>query len=70
MARHDKAQAVLELGAVDLVQACLARIEEFEPQVGAWAWLDGDHVCNRRRGLIICVSPVNPLGHCTVCWSV
>lgn len=30
------------LRAVDLVRACLARIEEAEPEVGAWAWLDGD----------------------------
>jgi Asp-tRNA(Asn)/Glu-tRNA(Gln) amidotransferase A subunit family amidase len=65
MAHHDKAQAVLELGAVemrarlaseamravDLVQACLARIEEFEPQVGAWAWLDGDHALQQARRL-------------------
>ena len=31
------------LRAVDLVRACLARIEEAEPNVGAWAWLDGDY---------------------------
>ncbi len=65
MAHHDRAQAVLELGAVemrdrlasgamravDLVQACLARIEELEPQVGAWAWLDGDHALQQARRL-------------------
>ena len=28
------------LRAVDLVRACLARISELEPQVGAWAWID------------------------------
>ena len=57
MAPSDKERAILgltavalrdrlaegSLRAVDLVQACLARIEEAEPQVGAWAWLDGDH---------------------------
>lgn len=30
------------LRAVDLTEACLARIEEREPEVGAWAWHDRD----------------------------
>jgi Asp-tRNA(Asn)/Glu-tRNA(Gln) amidotransferase A subunit family amidase len=65
MAPHDKAQAILGLGAVDmrdrlasgalravdLVEACLARIAELEPQVGAWAWLDGDHALQQARRL-------------------
>ncbi|KIN71116.1 amidase [Sulfitobacter guttiformis] len=65
MARQDKAQAILGLGAVamrdrlasgalravDLVEACLARIAELEPQVGAWAWLDGDHALEQARRL-------------------
>ncbi len=65
MARRDKTDAVLGLGAVelrdrlasgalkavDLVEACLARIAELEPQIGAWAWLDGDHALQQARRL-------------------
>ena len=54
MAHSDKTAAVLGLGAValrdrlasgalravDLVEACLARIETLEPEIGAWAWID------------------------------
>ena len=57
MAPRDKTGAVLGLEAVemrdrlasgalramDLVRACLARISELEPQVGAWAWIDEGH---------------------------
>lgn len=39
------------LRAVELVEACLARIAEVEPQVGAWAWLDGDHALAQARTL-------------------
>jgi Asp-tRNA(Asn)/Glu-tRNA(Gln) amidotransferase A subunit family amidase len=65
MAHQDKAQAILGLGAVemrdrlasgalrsvDLVEACLARIAELEPQIGAWAWLDGDHALQQAQRL-------------------
>jgi Asp-tRNA(Asn)/Glu-tRNA(Gln) amidotransferase A subunit family amidase len=65
MAHHDKAQSILALGAVemrdrlasgalravDVVEACLARIAELEPQVGAWAWLDGDHALQQAQRL-------------------
>ncbi len=65
MAHQDKAQAILGLGAVemrdrlasgalravDLVEACLARIAELEPQIGAWAWLDGDHAVQQAKRL-------------------
>lgn len=65
MAPRDSAQALLGLGAValrnrlasgavravDLVDACLARITELEPQVGAWIWLDGDHALEQARRL-------------------
>ncbi|MFN3972382.1 MAG: amidase [Gemmobacter sp.] len=37
--------------AVDLVEACLARIAEVEPEVRAWAWLDGDHALAQARAL-------------------
>lgn len=55
--RRMKQDALLELDSVNLRQrlasgalraselmaACLARIAEREPQIGAWAWLDADH---------------------------
>lgn len=37
--------------AVDLVQAYLARIAEVEPEVQAWAWLDGGHAVEQARAL-------------------
>ena len=37
--------------AVEYVEACLARIAEVEPQVQAWAWLDGDHALAQARAL-------------------
>jgi Asp-tRNA(Asn)/Glu-tRNA(Gln) amidotransferase A subunit family amidase len=39
------------LRATELVQACLAEIERREPDVGAWAWLDGDHALQQARAL-------------------
>ncbi|MBL4916159.1 amidase [Szabonella alba] len=39
------------LSAVELVEACLERIAELEPQVQAWAWLDGDHALAQARAL-------------------
>lgn len=65
MARNAKAQAILGLGAVelrgrlasgalravDLVEACLDTIAQLEPQVGAWAWLDGDHAMQQAQRL-------------------
>ncbi|MFN3721558.1 MAG: amidase [Paracoccaceae bacterium] len=39
------------LRAVEVVEACLARIAEVEPQVQAWAWLDGDHALEQARNL-------------------
>lgn len=65
MAPRDKRQAVLGLEAVemrdrlasgalrsvDLVRACLDRIAELEPQVGAWAWLDEDHALTQAQRL-------------------
>ncbi len=37
--------------AVDCVQAYLDRIAEVEPQVQAWAWLDGDYAVAQARAL-------------------
>ncbi|HMO73241.1 MAG TPA: amidase [Paracoccaceae bacterium] len=39
------------LSAVALVEACLARIAATEPEVQAWAWLDGDHAVAQARTL-------------------
>lgn len=39
------------LRAVELAKACLAEIERREPEVGAWAWLDGDHVLQQAKAL-------------------
>ncbi|PJF09038.1 amidase [Pseudorhodobacter sp. MZDSW-24AT] len=61
----DKTQAILSLSAVELrdrlasgalravelVEACLARIAAREPDVQAWAWLDGDYALEQARTL-------------------
>lgn len=39
------------LRAVELVEACLARIAAREPEVQAWAWLDGDYALEQARAL-------------------
>lgn len=39
------------LRAVELAEAYLDRIAAYEPQVQAWAWLDGEHVLNQARAL-------------------
>ncbi|TGD64605.1 amidase [Tabrizicola sp. WMC-M-20] len=39
------------LRAVEVVEACLARIAEVEPQVQAWAWLEGNHALEQARAL-------------------
>lgn len=65
MARPADAGALLGLSAVDLrdrlasgavravelVEACLARIARLEPEVQAWAWLDGDHALEQAKRL-------------------
>ena len=49
----DAARAIREgqIYAVDLAEACLARIREVEPTVQAWAFLDHDHVLAQARAL-------------------
>lgn len=37
--------------AVEYLEACLARIAEVEPEVQAWAWLDGDAALAQARAL-------------------
>ena len=63
--RDNQADAILSLSAVDLrarlasgalravelVEACLARIAATEPAVQAWAWLDGAHALDQARAL-------------------
>ena len=39
------------LSAVDLTEACLTRIAVMEPQVQAWAWLDGETALAQARAL-------------------
>lgn len=39
------------LGAVDLVEACLARIAARENEVQAWVWLDADHARDQAKVL-------------------
>lgn len=39
------------LRAVELAEACLARIAAREPEVQAWAWLDSDHVMAQAKAL-------------------
>lgn len=65
MAPRDNAASLLALGAValrdrlasgalravDLVEACLDRIAAVEPEVQAWAWLDGDHALEQAKRL-------------------
>jgi aspartyl-tRNA(Asn)/glutamyl-tRNA(Gln) amidotransferase subunit A len=40
-----------ELSAVDLVQACLRRIERFEPRLRAWVLVDAEGAVRQARGL-------------------
>lgn len=76
MAHRDKLLALTGLGAlemrdrlatgalraVDLVEACLARIEALEPEVGAWSWLDGDHALQQAKQLDQWRQSGKPLG--------
>jgi Asp-tRNA(Asn)/Glu-tRNA(Gln) amidotransferase A subunit family amidase len=39
------------LSALDLTEACIARIEEREPEVQAWAWFDADFARHQARAL-------------------
>jgi Asp-tRNA(Asn)/Glu-tRNA(Gln) amidotransferase A subunit family amidase len=38
-----------EIASQDLVRACLERIEEFEPTIGAWAHIDPDHALDQAK---------------------
>lgn len=60
----DAARAIREgqISAVDLAEACLARIREMEPTVQAWAFLDPDHALAQARALDEYRKAGNPLG--------
>ena len=47
----EAARAILngELKSEELVQSCLARIDEFEPVVQAWTHLDAEHALEQAR---------------------
>ena len=51
LSAHD-ARSLIEQGLLtsrELVASCLARIDELEPTIGAWAHLDREHALSRRR---------------------
>ncbi|GAB4225361.1 MAG: amidase [Kiloniellaceae bacterium] len=50
------------LRAAELAGACLAAVERREPEVGAWAWLDSDHVMQQARKLDEARTAGRPLG--------
>ncbi|SNR68938.1 amidase [Paracoccus sediminis] len=76
MARRADGQAVLgleaiemrdrlatgALKAVDLVRACLDRIAELEPRIGAWAWIDEGHALAQAQRLDQWRQSGRPLG--------
>ncbi len=43
------------ISSEQLVEACLARIREVDPQVEAWAFLDPDHALAQARAADECV---------------
>src|SRR3546814_5902734 len=50
------------LRAVELAGACLEEIRRREPEVGAWAYLDGDHVMQQARKLAEHRATGRPIG--------
>jgi len=48
--------------ASELAAACIARIGRLEPQIGAWAWLDEDHVMAEARRLEALRASGRPMG--------
>ncbi|MEI6320460.1 MAG: amidase, partial [Pseudomonadota bacterium] len=51
MRATDAAKAIRdgELGAEDLMNACLGQIESRDDDVGAWAFIDRDHALDQAR---------------------
>jgi len=50
------------LRAVELAEACLEQVARREPEVGAWSYLDGDHVMQQARRLDEYRGTGRPLG--------
>lgn len=50
------------LSALDLAEACLARIQALEPEIKAWAWLDPEFVRAQARGLDAHRAAGRPIG--------
>jgi Asp-tRNA(Asn)/Glu-tRNA(Gln) amidotransferase A subunit family amidase len=50
------------LRAVDLAEACLARIAATEPELRAWAWADPDHARAGAKALDDCRAAGRPIG--------
>ena len=50
-----------ELSSEALVQACLDRVSEREPQIRAWSWLDADAALAQARACDRAVGPKGPL---------
>jgi len=48
--------------AVEAVEACLTRIEATEPDIQAWAWLDGAHALEQAKALDARKGTGRPLG--------
>ena len=40
-----------QISSVDLTKACLARIEETDAQIGAWAFLDAEHALRQAEAM-------------------
>ena len=51
--------------AVEAVEACLTRIEATEPDIQAWAWLDGAHALEQAKALDARKGTGRPLGRST-----
>ncbi len=52
------------LSALEVTEACIARIEAREPEIGAWAWFDADHARQQARALDahrVTGRPIGPL---------
>ena len=50
-----------ELSSEALVQACLDRVSEREPQIRAWSWLDADAALAQARACDRAAGPQGPL---------
>ena len=49
LAEATEAISARKLGSFDLVSSCLERINQREPQVGAWIYLDQEYALEQAR---------------------